>query len=256
MPQRKAGDNNRGPKRRNPLTVQELRSLLDPYEDDDSADVMFQDQKNHAILRRLYASLRYFTDTLQREEARLKSITKADIDVPNSVSRKFPSWLQDPHLFWWPVLPHSVAPETPFTTDIYRQRFVQAAIQQYQQLQLQRVVARFTSIVLYLSFQRVFPRERVYLQTHSIQKYLHFMGCENTQNTITSCKSIITAGKRRLMFCDALARTDYNTSQSERLHDSIEEALDIENCRRTLGLCFLDVIPDSMQVSLRPKESS
>ncbi|KAJ4161517.1 uncharacterized protein LMH87_007554 [Akanthomyces muscarius] len=75
------------------------------------------------------------------------------------------------------------------------------------------------------------------------------MGCDNAQNTITSCRSIIRAGKRRLMFCDALARTNNNTSQAKKSHDSnatIEETLDIENSRRTLGLFFLDVIPDSI----------
>ncbi|KAM3497488.1 hypothetical protein MY10362_009165 [Beauveria mimosiformis] len=53
MPKRKASDNtSRAQKRPKTivLTVLELRSLLNPYNDEDSADVIFEDQKNHATL--------------------------------------------------------------------------------------------------------------------------------------------------------------------------------------------------------------
>lgn len=223
MSKRTASDNTRGSKRRKPkpVTVLELRGLLSPYNDDDSADVIFQDQKNHTTLERLYASLRRFTNVRQREKARVKSITtKADVDVPSSISCKFPSWLEDPHKFWWPTSSHSAAPETPLITETYRRLFVQGALQQYSQLQSGRILARFTSIVLYLSFLRMFPQGEAYQRTKSIRNYLQFMGCDNAQNCVTSYRSILTAGRRRLMFCDALAKLDHKNSQSGQSHNS------------------------------------
>ncbi|KAJ3499732.1 hypothetical protein NLG97_g116 [Lecanicillium saksenae] len=252
MPKRKASeDTSRGHKRHVPiaLTVLELRSLLDPYKDEDSADIIFKDKNNHDTLQRLYESLcRRFTVKHKPDGLRTKgldSIKASNLKIPISVSSQFSNWDQDPHRFWWPEPSPSAAPKEPQTTDGYRQRFVMTAIEQSMKLQVQKVVGRFTSIAMYLSFRR-------------------FMGCDITQDIVASCKSIITAGKRRITICDELVRRsdsipqpgpsqDTTTANDECQNRETGESVD-DWCRepnskyykRTLGICFLDIIPDSI----------
>ncbi|EJP62013.1 uncharacterized protein BBA_09061 [Beauveria bassiana ARSEF 2860] len=250
MPKRKASDNtSRAQKRPKPivLTVLELRSLLNPYNDEDSADVIFEDQKNHATLQRLYESLcRRFTVRNRPDGLRAKvidNIKTSNLEIAISISSQFSTWEQGPYQFWWPEPPQSIAPKYPHGS--YRQRFFKAAIEQRRQLQVRRVLGRFTSIAMYLAFQR-------------------FMGCDVTQETVASCKCIITAGKRRIAFCDELARHGDATPQPRRSHHTTAANEESQNgeteeseddwyrepsgkyYKRTLGIYFLDIIPDSI----------
>ncbi|XWX00025.1 hypothetical protein V2A60_008041 [Cordyceps javanica] len=89
------------------LTIRELRLLLLPYEDNETADVVLQNKENHQILETWYQSLHLKfrqrgIKPAVNNAAIIKSIKSSQLKVDESVFVRLCLWEADPRTFWWP----------------------------------------------------------------------------------------------------------------------------------------------------------
>ncbi|KAH8713511.1 hypothetical protein HC256_006657 [Beauveria bassiana] len=111
------------------LTIRELRRLLLPYKDDESADVVLKNKGNRQILERWYQSLH---DNFRKRSikpainnaAAIKSIEHSQLKVDDSISGHLCLWENNPETFWWPE-PEKFPVEhgSLSSTDAYRKFF-------------------------------------------------------------------------------------------------------------------------------------
>lgn len=193
------------------LTIRELRRLLLPYKDDESADVVLKNKGNRQILERWYQSLH---DNFRKRSikpainnaAAIKSIEHSQLKVDDSISGHLCLWDNNPGTFWWPE-PEKFPVEhgSLSSTDAYRKFFTVSAIHICKQFSTYRVLWRFTTVAVYLHFRRWKPEIDSIRKSH-VQDFLRFLRCDASDDATTTCLFIIKAGQRRISFCYLLTR--------------------------------------------------
>lgn len=243
------------------LTIQELRRLLEPYNDDDNVNVVLSNEANHRTLQRWYQSLSTnFGRTRGKRLATsnataVKSIERAHLQLNDSSLNRFRLWEENPQTFWSSATDESQFKQWPRNpNETYRKSFTTSAIQLHKRYSIYKVLWRFTTAAFYLHFRRWKP-EIQYIRAAHVRDFLKFMGCDESDDEIAALLAIIKAGQRRVSFCQLLAT---RVAGKSRLFDQTNSeaaasnaAKEDERFKSALGILFYDSIPDSMYVSLR-----
>ncbi|KAJ3499421.1 hypothetical protein NLG97_g357 [Lecanicillium saksenae] len=238
------------------LTIQELRCLLQPYKDDDNADVILSDEGNQQTLRRWYRSL---STNFARKRGRklavinataIKSIERSQLQLNDSTLDRFRLWSENPQAFWSPTADEWHLKQRPCNSPgTYRKFFTVSAINLYKEYSACKTLWRFTTAALYLHFRRWKP-EIQSIRTAHIQDFSRFMGCEASDDETAALLAVTKAGQRRISFCQLLAtRVTAQSRLSDRPHDedaTRNAANEDDYYRRALGILFYENIPDSI----------
>ncbi|KAM3502556.1 hypothetical protein MY10362_004766 [Beauveria mimosiformis] len=242
------------------LTIQELRRLLEPYNDDDNVNVVLNDEANHRTLQIWYQSLSTNFGRMRGKRlaisnaAAVKSIGRPHLQLNDSSLKRFRRWEENPQTFWSLATGDSpFKPEPRNSDETYRKFFTTSAIQLYNEYSTYKILWRFTTAAFYLHFRRWKP-EAQHIRAAHIRDFLKFMGCNDFNDGVEALRTIIKAGQRRIEFCQLLASR--GTGNSRFLERTSSEdaagnaAKEEEHFKGALGILFYDNIPDSMYVLL------
>ncbi|KAF1738518.1 hypothetical protein CRV24_000444 [Beauveria bassiana] len=238
------------------LTIQELRCLLQPYNDDDNVDVVLSDEANHQTLRRWFESL---STNFGRQRGKrldvvnvtaIKSIERPHLQLNESTLNRFRLWDKNPQTFWSPAADESQLKQRPRNSiETYCKYFTDSAIQLYKKYSTYKILWRFTTAALYLHFRRWKPEIQSIRTTH-VRDFLRFMGCDGSDDETTALLAITKAGQRRISFCQLLAiRVPAEPRFIDQTNDedaASNAANEDERFRSALGILFYESIPDSI----------
>lgn len=222
------------------LTNGEVINFLKTLPEARPFGVFNNEEEKPEIFRQLYLPLRsLFTRTTTSSRANCSKIEQIScLAVPDSLSRRFSRWLEDP-LDFWETLLEALPRYSGRRAEDRARIFLEGAAHLDTQIDEQRILRRFVAVSAYRLFRRAILTSRTRILNSNIKAFLALVGLPTSETDVENYGDIIRRGERHVSFCHRVEGGDDDAPKNDDEEHLCGGANDY-------GPLFFSDIPDSM----------